>query len=147
MDKNIIIKKINENWDKIKKESVEYWKDFTTEQVEILNDYESLAAELKAIYKFSDAELDREIEKFMDKLGLIPIEMHVEQLKKVLYQSTCAATMKITKVLEQSADRIKDTSGEFQQLLAKYVKKYPLKSICISFLCGIFIKKLLNKKQ
>ena len=100
-NKKIIIKKFEESWDIVKNEIPIYWNDLTEAQIELIIDYKSLIKQLTLAYSFTEEEIDIEIEKFMDKLGLIPLEIHLEQLRQALYQSTFAATLNMGRVLQR----------------------------------------------
>jgi hypothetical protein len=101
---NFLSKKVSENLDTIKCQISDHWNQFTNEQINLITDYESLVNQLKLTYRFSEITANAAIIIFMEKLGLISMEIYIEHLRHALMQSTNVATLNMRRVLERCVD-------------------------------------------
>jgi uncharacterized protein YjbJ (UPF0337 family) len=134
------------NWDEIKGKLKQKWGKLTNDDIKVIEgSYGELQGKLQKAYGYKKAEVEHEIESFLEELNLSNEAMN---LKEAILRNARLLKDKAEQFYHDSSDELhelKDKTVGIQKEIVSYVKKNPGTSLGIAafagLIAGIFLKK------
>jgi uncharacterized protein YjbJ (UPF0337 family) len=134
------------NWDEIKGKLKQKWGKLTNDDIKVIEgSYGELQGKLQKAYGYKKAEVEHEIESFLEELNLSNEAMN---FKEAILRNARLLKDKAEQFYHDSSDELhelKDKTVGIQKEIVSYVKKNPGTSLGIAafagLIAGIFLKK------